>query len=68
MKGKKGLETELENFKKKYPNYEEILPLLYPAVEKLIAWRKRKTDLGQWVSEYPNMQTWINQKKVGRRI
>jgi len=60
---KRGLETEFLNLKKKYRDWPEILPLLKPALEKLIAWRESASKAGKFVSDWPNLQTWINQRR-----
>lgn len=61
---KKGLKTEFSNFvyRSKHPiagkppfNYVEVLPLLKPAIERQIVWRRAD---GQY---WKNFQTWINQ-------
>jgi hypothetical protein len=60
---KRGLDTEFDNFKKKNSNYQEIIPLLMPALEKLNAWREEKRKQGGFVPEIPHLQTWINQRR-----
>jgi hypothetical protein len=60
---KRGLDTEFENFHKKNPDYGEIIPLLIPSLEKLISWREKKRNAGQFVPEWANLQTWINQRR-----
>jgi len=60
---KRSLETEFTNFKKKHKDWNKILPLLLPAVEKEIAYHKQKKSAGEFVSEYANLQTWINQRR-----
>ena len=52
---KNGLEPEFANFCKKHKDRKEILPLLLPAIEQQIVWRKED---GQY---WKNFQTWINQ-------
>jgi len=51
---KNGLAPELKNFQKKHKNWIEIIPLLTPAIENQIVWRKQ--DNCYW----KNFQTWIN--------
>lgn len=60
---KRGHKTEFENFKKKYPDYQALVYLLYPALMKLNEWRSQKRQLGQFVPEYANLQTWINKRR-----
>lgn len=60
---KRGLDTEFENFKKKHKDYKEVVSLLAPALEALITWREQKKMVGQFVPEYANLSTWINQRR-----
>jgi len=61
-KGKRGTvggnKTEFDNFIKKYDNWEQILPLLKPAIEKQIIWREKAN--GEFRPQWKNFQTWIN--------
>ena len=55
FKGRKnGLEPEYTNFKKKFPNYKDVIPLLKPAIENQIVWRKEDNCF------WKTFQTWIN--------
>lgn len=60
---KRGFQIEFDNFKKKHPNWQDILPLLIPAVDRLIAYSERCRARGQFVAEYPHLQTWLNQSR-----
>lgn len=60
---KRGLKVELENFKKKYSNWREIVPYLMPALEREIAWREQMQAAGQFVPQWAYLQTWINQAR-----
>lgn len=60
---KMGLNTEFENFKKKNPDYPKLVFFLYPALESLLEWRRRRRASGRFVPEMANLQTWINQKR-----
>lgn len=64
-KGKKrGLVTELENFKKKHPkDWKDILPLLMPALEREEQHRKIAKAAGEFVPQWAMLQTWINQSR-----
>lgn len=58
---KKGIGPEWENFKKKFPNYTNILPLLAPAIEREIAHRaKLAATPGAFLPSWKNFGTWIN--------
>ena len=56
---KRGNDTEFENFKKKHSDWKNVLPLLEPAINAQIGWRKNYTG---FVPEWKNFQTWINQR------
>lgn len=60
---KRGLETEYSNFKKKHKDYRACVYLLLPALRKLMEWRETKKASGQFVPEYANLSTWINQRR-----
>lgn len=60
---KRGFQIEFDNFKKKHPNWQDILPLLIPAVDRLIAYREQCRARGQFAAEYPHLQTWLNQSR-----
>ena len=60
---KRGFQKELDNFKKKYPNWKDLLPLLIPAVDRLISYTEQRRARGEWVAEYPHLQTWLNQSR-----
>lgn len=64
-KGKKrGLTTEFENFKKKYPkSWKEVLPLLMPALQREDEHRKAAKAAGEFVPQWAMLQTWINQSR-----
>lgn len=63
---KRGPGVELENFKKKYPGrWKDIIPLLMPAVQRLIAHHNaaeegRRRDPNVFVPNYPHLSTWLN--------
>lgn len=59
---KRGYETEFKNFTSKHKDWKDCLDLLLPALEKQIAVRKDKASKGQFVPEWKNLQTWINQR------
>jgi hypothetical protein len=57
---KRGLKTELDNFTKK--NDLEIVHLLIPALNKEKQHRESLSKAGQFVPQWKNLSTWINQK------
>lgn len=60
---KRGHKEEFENFKKKNPDWREIIPLLLPAVQRLEEYNKAEQAAGRWVSQWPHLQTWLNQRR-----
>lgn len=60
---KRGHKVEFDNFKKKHSDYKAAVYLLSPALARLNEWRDRKKQLGQFVPEYANLSTWINQRR-----
>ena len=56
---KRGLPTELDNFKK-HKDWKEVLSLLVPAIEAQIQWRK--TANGEFREAWKHFRTWINQR------
>jgi hypothetical protein len=58
---KKGLNTEFETFKK-HKDYKECINLLLPALQKEIEYKQTKKNKGEFVPEWKNLQTWINQR------
>ena len=60
---KRGFKIEFDNFKKKNPKtWREIIPLLAPALDRLIEWHERRTAAGQFAPNYKNLATWLNQQ------
>jgi hypothetical protein len=60
---KRGLRREFIDFKKKLPkNYKEIIPLLFPAIQKQISIRKLKLENKEFVPEWKHLKTWLNQE------
>lgn len=60
---KRGFKAEFDNFKRKYPKtWREIIPLLAPALERLIDWHERSIAAGQFTPNYKNLATWLNQQ------
>ena len=59
---KRGLEVEFANFCKKHKDWREVLPKLLPAIKSQIENKKIRTELKLFVSEWKNLQTWINQR------
>lgn len=59
---KRGAATELENLKKKHKDWKTVLPLICPAIENQKKYREAKKAKGEFVPEWKNFQTWINQR------
>lgn len=60
---KRGFKAEFDNFKRKNPKtWREIIPLLTPALERLIEWHEQSIAAGQFTPNYKNLATWLNQQ------
>lgn len=57
---KNGLDSEFENFKKKYKNFEAIIPLLIPSIIHQEKARKDLSNANQFCPPWKNLSTWIN--------
>lgn len=60
---KRGHDTELAAFKRKYKNWAEIVPLLMPALQRLIEYNKKASAVGQWTANFANLSTWLFQAR-----
>jgi len=59
---KTGQKTEFDSFIKKTKDHAEVVFLLLPAAEKMIRHYNNLRALGQFVPQYKNLSTWINQR------
>ena len=60
---KAGAQVEFDNFKSKYPRqWPQIIPKLMPALQRLLTWRNKAQAAGQFVPQFKNLRTWINQQ------
>lgn len=59
---KRGTETEFKNLKKKYKDWKTIIPLLIPALENEMNYHKIREIKGEFVPQYRNLSTWINNR------
>ena len=59
---KRGLSTEFENFKKKHSDWATVLPTLSALLEIQKKIRQTKANNSEFVPEWKNLQTWINQR------
>lgn len=61
---KRGHKVEFENFKKKNPStWQNIIPLLLPAIEREIRHHEEAAAAHVFVPAYANLATWINQSR-----
>ncbi|MDR1089678.1 MAG: DUF4373 domain-containing protein [Prevotella sp.] len=60
---KRGLDTEYDNFRKKHKDYRGVVNLLLTAITNQIKWHDEKKNRGEFVPEYANLSTWINQRR-----
>lgn len=58
---KRGYETEFKNFQK-HSDWKLILPKLSTALKNQIANRKLKKQRNEFIPEWKNLQTWINNR------
>lgn len=59
---KRGHKTEFEYFKKKHKDWETVIPLLVSAIQKEINFHEIKQRNGEFVPQYKNLSTWINNR------
>ena len=60
---KAGLQTELDNFVKKYPNeWEDVLPLLVQAITREKIDKEQKLKNNGFNQQWKNFSTWINNR------
>jgi hypothetical protein len=59
---KRGLDTEFDNFKKKHKDWKLVVKILLQKIEKQIEDRHNKKARKEFVPEWKNLQTWINQR------
>ena len=59
---KRGNKIELDNLKKKHKDWKEIIPVLSESLTYQKSMRERKRLSGEFVPEWKNLQTWINNR------
>ena len=60
---RRGFKAEFDNFKRKNPKtWREIIPLLDPALNRLLEWNKQARAAGKFVPDFKNLSTWLNQQ------
>jgi len=59
---KRGTQTEFDNFTKKHADWKEVLPFLKTAIENQIEYRKQQKARGEFVPNWKNFVTWINNR------
>lgn len=59
---KLGNQTEFDNFCAKHDDWKVILPTLATTLQQQIKTRQAKTSKGEFVPEWKNLKTWINQR------
>lgn len=61
---KRGAETEWENFRKRCRGKElETVLEMMEGLRREIGWRARARERGEFVPEWPNLSTWVNQRR-----
>jgi hypothetical protein len=59
---KRGNQTEFINFTKKHHDWKTEIHKLHAAIIQEIKWHNMKVSRNEFVPEYKNFQTWINQR------
>jgi hypothetical protein len=59
---KLGNKTEFDNFTNKHKDYKEVLPTLELVIDNQIKDAEIKKQRGEFVPEWKNLKTWINQR------
>jgi hypothetical protein len=59
---KRGLKTEFDFFKSKHKDWQNILPLLLPAIEKQTEWRAAAKAANVFVPEWKHLKTWLGNR------
>lgn len=60
---KRGLNVEFENFCKHNPDkWPEIVPLLAPALDKLMNWSRKTNSTDRLVPRFKDLQSWLDQR------
>lgn len=60
---KRGLKTELDDFKKKHKDWREVIPILQQALEKLIARSQASKASNTFFPDFANLSTYLNQRR-----
>lgn len=60
---KRGHDIELADFKRKHKNWKAIVPLLMPALERMMQWREHQERTGGFVPQLPHLKTWLSQSR-----
>lgn len=59
---KKGNQTEFENFVKKHSDWDDIISLIFIAINNQKTWKEEMKKAEMFVPEWKHFQTWINQR------
>ncbi len=59
---KSGIKLLVERLRK-HADWKDVIPLLLPALESQIGGRKAKYIKGEFIPPWPDMTTWINQRR-----
>ena len=60
---KRGFQVEFAAFRKKHRDWQEVVPLLMPALERLIRWRERCMQSKSFCPQWAHLSTWLNQRR-----
>ena len=59
---KRGLSTEFKDFTRKHRDWQEVEPLLLPAINAQAQTRSGQERAGQWVPAWKHFKTWLAQR------
>lgn len=59
---KRGYEIELKTLQK-HDDWQSVIPLLTPALQKEMNWRSQAKAANVWTPDWANLQTWLNQRR-----
>jgi len=57
---KRGLDTELDNLRRKHKDWREIIPALEPALDMQMARREKMKAAGEFLPNWKHLKTYIN--------
>ena len=65
---KRGFLVELADFKKKHPDWKEIVPILQDQLNYQIDQRTKREQAGNFIPQWKNLKTWLYQRSWEEEI